>query len=138
YTIVSTGGTASALEKAGISVTKIEELTNFPEMLDGRVKTLHPNVHGGICPCICRTGQQSEWATQSPSKPLKPNRIIPDQASYSSPKGPQGSERAMKFQTGMRRQPSRYRMGPISERVGRVRTGALHQPERRQNVKLDK
>ncbi|GKA99986.1 AICARFT/IMPCHase bienzyme family protein [Tanacetum coccineum] len=48
YTIVSTGGTASALEKAGISVTKIEELTNFPEMLDGRVKTLHPNVHGGI------------------------------------------------------------------------------------------
>ncbi|KAK9054730.1 hypothetical protein SSX86_025809 [Deinandra increscens subsp. villosa] len=48
YTIVSTGGTASALEKAGISVTKVEELTKFPEMLDGRVKTLHPNVHGGI------------------------------------------------------------------------------------------
>ncbi|CAH1422716.1 unnamed protein product [Lactuca virosa] len=48
YTIVSTGGTASALEKAGISVRKVEELTNFPEMLDGRVKTLHPNVHGGI------------------------------------------------------------------------------------------
>ncbi|KAL4583783.1 hypothetical protein LXL04_008367 [Taraxacum kok-saghyz] len=48
YTIVSTGGTASALEKAGINVTKVEELTKFPEMLDGRVKTLHPNVHGGI------------------------------------------------------------------------------------------
>ncbi|KAI3777873.1 hypothetical protein L1987_47676 [Smallanthus sonchifolius] len=48
YTIVSTGGTASSLEKAGISVTKVEELTKFPEMLDGRVKTLHPNVHGGI------------------------------------------------------------------------------------------
>ncbi|KAL7607009.1 hypothetical protein Lser_V15G18017 [Lactuca serriola] len=48
YAIVSTGGTASALEKAGISVRKVEELTNFPEMLDGRVKTLHPNVHGGI------------------------------------------------------------------------------------------
>ncbi|KAF5773768.1 putative phosphoribosylaminoimidazolecarboxamide formyltransferase, IMP cyclohydrolase [Helianthus annuus] len=48
YTIVSTGGTASALEKAGISVTKVEELTKFPEMLDGRVKTLHPSVHGGI------------------------------------------------------------------------------------------
>ncbi|KAL8217373.1 hypothetical protein R6Q57_020746 [Mikania cordata] len=48
YTIVSTGGTASALENAGISVTKVEELTKFPEMLDGRVKTLHPNVHGGI------------------------------------------------------------------------------------------
>ncbi|XP_024025437.1 uncharacterized protein LOC21398615 isoform X2 [Morus notabilis] len=48
YTIVSTGGTASALESAGVSVTKVEELTHFPEMLDGRVKTLHPNVHGGI------------------------------------------------------------------------------------------
>ncbi|XVF46049.1 hypothetical protein PTKIN_Ptkin02bG0256600 [Pterospermum kingtungense] len=48
YTIVSTGGTASALENAGVSVTKVEQLTCFPEMLDGRVKTLHPNVHGGI------------------------------------------------------------------------------------------
>ncbi|XP_022762619.1 uncharacterized protein LOC111308523 [Durio zibethinus] len=48
YTIVSTGGTASALENAGVSVTKVEQLTLFPEMLDGRVKTLHPNIHGGI------------------------------------------------------------------------------------------
>lgn len=48
YTIVSTGGTASALESAGVSVTKVEELTHFPEMLDGRVKTLHPGIHGGI------------------------------------------------------------------------------------------
>lgn len=48
YTIVSTGGTASALEGAGVSVTKVEQLTNFPEMLDGRVKTLHPHIHGGI------------------------------------------------------------------------------------------
>uniref|UniRef100_A0A0D6QYM1 MGS-like domain-containing protein n=1 Tax=Araucaria cunninghamii TaxID=56994 RepID=A0A0D6QYM1_ARACU len=48
YTIVSTGGTASALEQAGIPVTKVEQLTSFPEMLDGRVKTLHPAVHGGI------------------------------------------------------------------------------------------
>ncbi|KAL2513861.1 AICARFT/IMPCHase bienzyme family protein [Forsythia ovata] len=48
FTIVSTGGTASALESSGVSVTKVEELTCFPEMLDGRVKTLHPNVHGGI------------------------------------------------------------------------------------------
>ncbi|KAK8971705.1 hypothetical protein V6N11_081407 [Hibiscus sabdariffa] len=48
YTIVSTGGTASALENAGVSVTKVEQLTCFPEMLDGRVKTLHPNIHGGI------------------------------------------------------------------------------------------
>ncbi|RDY03740.1 purH, partial [Mucuna pruriens] len=48
YTIVSTGGTASALERAGVAVTKVEQLTQFPEMLDGRVKTLHPNIHGGI------------------------------------------------------------------------------------------
>ncbi|KAM7524723.1 hypothetical protein LguiA_014625 [Lonicera macranthoides] len=48
YTIVSTGGTASALENSGVSVTKVEEITNFPEMLDGRVKTLHPSIHGGI------------------------------------------------------------------------------------------
>lgn len=48
YKIVSTGGTASALVNAGVSVIKVEELTCFPEMLDGRVKTLHPNIHGGI------------------------------------------------------------------------------------------
>ncbi|KAL3520886.1 hypothetical protein ACH5RR_019035 [Cinchona calisaya] len=48
YTIVSTGGTASALESDGVSVTKVEDLTGFPEMLDGRVKTLHPYIHGGI------------------------------------------------------------------------------------------
>ncbi|XP_071931770.1 uncharacterized protein [Coffea arabica] len=48
YTIVSTGGTASALESDGLSVTKVEDLTGFPEMLDGRVKTLHPSIHGGI------------------------------------------------------------------------------------------
>nr|XP_023895767.1 uncharacterized protein LOC112007626 [Quercus suber] len=48
YTIVSTGGTASTLESAGVSVTKVEQLTSFPEMLDGRVKTLHPSIHGGI------------------------------------------------------------------------------------------
>ncbi|XP_022726961.1 uncharacterized protein LOC111282928 [Durio zibethinus] len=48
YTIVSTGGTASALENDCVSVTKVEQLTCFPEMLDGRVKTLHPNIHGGI------------------------------------------------------------------------------------------
>ncbi|XP_002983813.2 uncharacterized protein LOC9644188 [Selaginella moellendorffii] len=48
YTLISTGGTAKALETAGFEVTRVEELTNFPEMLDGRVKTLHPAVHGGI------------------------------------------------------------------------------------------
>jgi phosphoribosylaminoimidazolecarboxamide formyltransferase/IMP cyclohydrolase len=46
--LVSTGGTAAALRAAGLSVKDISELTGFPEMLDGRVKTLHPRVHGGL------------------------------------------------------------------------------------------
>lgn len=46
--LVSTGGTRSAIEKAGIPVKDVSELTNFPEMMDGRVKTLHPMVHGGL------------------------------------------------------------------------------------------
>lgn len=46
--LISTGGTAKALRDAGLTVKDISELTGFPEMLDGRVKTLHPKVHGGI------------------------------------------------------------------------------------------
>jgi len=46
--LVSTGGTAKALRDAGLEVKDISELTGFPEMLDGRVKTLHPRVHGGL------------------------------------------------------------------------------------------
>jgi phosphoribosylaminoimidazolecarboxamide formyltransferase/IMP cyclohydrolase len=46
--LVSTGGTASALEGAGLPVRRVADLTGFPEMLDGRVKTLHPKIHGGI------------------------------------------------------------------------------------------
>jgi phosphoribosylaminoimidazolecarboxamide formyltransferase/IMP cyclohydrolase len=46
--IVSTGGTAAALVEAGIPVRPIDDLTGFPEMMDGRVKTLHPKVHGGL------------------------------------------------------------------------------------------
>src|ERR1700694_4417727 len=46
--LVSTGGTSKALREAGLEVRDISDLTGFPEMLDGRVKTLHPKVHGGI------------------------------------------------------------------------------------------
>jgi phosphoribosylaminoimidazolecarboxamide formyltransferase / IMP cyclohydrolase len=46
--VVSTGSTAAAIEAAGVPVTRVEELTGFPECLDGRVKTLHPNVHAGL------------------------------------------------------------------------------------------
>jgi len=48
YEIVSTGGTFKALQDAGIKVTPVAEVTGFPEILDGRVKTLHPKIHGGI------------------------------------------------------------------------------------------
>jgi phosphoribosylaminoimidazolecarboxamide formyltransferase/IMP cyclohydrolase len=46
--LVSTGGTAKALKDAGLKVIDVSELTGFPEMMDGRVKTLHPKVHGGL------------------------------------------------------------------------------------------
>src|ERR1044072_2543477 len=46
--VVSTGGTAKALREAGLEVRDVSEVTGFPEMLDGRVKTLHPRIHGGI------------------------------------------------------------------------------------------
>ena len=47
-TLISTGGTAKALRDAGLTVLDVSEITNFPEMMDGRVKTLHPSVHGGL------------------------------------------------------------------------------------------
>src|SRR6266478_8444700 len=46
--VISTGGTARALREAGIKVTDLSAYTGFPEILDGRVKTLHPKVHGGL------------------------------------------------------------------------------------------
>ena len=46
--LVSTGGTAKAIAAAGLKVKDVSELTGFPEMMDGRVKTLHPKVHGGL------------------------------------------------------------------------------------------
>lgn len=46
--LVSTGGTSKMLKEAGLDVFDVSEITNFPEMMDGRIKTLHPNVHGGL------------------------------------------------------------------------------------------
>src|ERR1700753_295161 len=46
--LISTGGTAKAIAAAGLKVKEVSELTGFPEMMDGRVKTLHPKVHGGL------------------------------------------------------------------------------------------
>src|SRR6185436_5739151 len=46
--IISTGGTAKALREAGIDVLDVSDITGFPEMMDGRIKTLHPKIHGGL------------------------------------------------------------------------------------------
>lgn len=48
YDILSTGGTAKAIREAGINVIDVDDVTKFPEILDGRVKTLHPKIHGGL------------------------------------------------------------------------------------------
>src|SRR3954453_3157897 len=48
FELVSTGGTARPLADAGLAVTNVSDITGFPEMMDGRVKTLHPLIHGGI------------------------------------------------------------------------------------------
>lgn len=67
YEVVSTGGTAKTLKEAGVEVTYISEVTGFPEILGGRVKTLHPKVHGGIL------------AKRTPEhlKQLEENNIVP-------------------------------------------------------------
>jgi phosphoribosylaminoimidazolecarboxamide formyltransferase/IMP cyclohydrolase len=59
WEIVSTGGTARALSEAGVPVTPVERVTGFPEMMDGRVKTLHPAVHGGL---LARRGVAADLA----------------------------------------------------------------------------
>ncbi len=60
YEIVSTGGTARTLSEAGVTVTGISDVTKFPEIMDGRVKTLHPAVHGGI---LARRHRRDDMAT---------------------------------------------------------------------------
>jgi len=62
WEIVSTGGTAEALRKAGIPVIPIEQVTGFPEMMDGRVKTLHPKVHGGLLARRAHPGDRAALA----------------------------------------------------------------------------
>ncbi len=57
--LVSSGGTADALEAGGIAVTRVEDVTGAPEMMDGRVKTLHPKIHGGI---LADRGNESHLA----------------------------------------------------------------------------
>src|SRR4029079_13798563 len=57
--IISTGGTAKALREAGVEVRDVSEVTGFPEMMDGRVKTLHPKIHGGLLGIRPNPGHQA-------------------------------------------------------------------------------
>ena len=61
FDIVSTGGTARLLREAGLEVIGVSDITGFPEIMDGRVKTLHPKVHGGL---LARTGVDDEVAAE--------------------------------------------------------------------------
>ena len=61
-TIVSTGGTADALRSWGIDVVAVDQVTGYPEMLDGRVKTLHPKIHGAILGRGGHPGDEREMA----------------------------------------------------------------------------
>ncbi|EOC1568805.1 bifunctional phosphoribosylaminoimidazolecarboxamide formyltransferase/IMP cyclohydrolase [Cronobacter dublinensis] len=65
--LLSTGGTASLLAQAGLPVTEVSDYTGFPEMMDGRVKTLHPKVHGGI---LGRRGQDDDIMAQHAISPI--------------------------------------------------------------------
>ena len=58
--LVSTGSTAQHIAAAGVPVTKVEEVTGFPECLDGRVKTLHPGIHAGLLADLTRPAHAAE------------------------------------------------------------------------------
>ena len=62
WEILSTGGTAKALREAGLTITGVSEVTGFPECLDGRVKTLHPKIHGGILGIRSNSDHQKQMA----------------------------------------------------------------------------
>jgi phosphoribosylaminoimidazolecarboxamide formyltransferase / IMP cyclohydrolase len=59
FELVASGGTATALDDAGLPVTKVEDVTAFPELLEGRVKTLHPRIHAGV---LARRGNETDEA----------------------------------------------------------------------------
>jgi len=64
YQLISSGGTAAALKAAGLEVTKVAEHTGAPEILGGRVKTLHPRIHGGILARRCEPSHQADLEAQ--------------------------------------------------------------------------
>ena len=71
--VISTGGTAKKLVGSGIKAKEVEEITHFPEILEGRVKTLHPHIHGGL---LATPDQESHVAE------LEKHKINPIQLVY--------------------------------------------------------
>ncbi len=69
--LISTGGTRLSLLAAGLNVTEVSELTGFPEMMDGRAKTLHPAVHGGLA-ASRHTPEPVETMRLHPIDPIHP------------------------------------------------------------------
>ena len=73
--IISTGGTARALREGGIEVQDLSDYTGFPEMLDGRVKTLHPMVHGGLL--FLRENDEHRRRTRHPADRSRRRKPLP-------------------------------------------------------------
>ncbi len=63
FELVASGNTAAALEKAGVPVTAVEDVTGAPELLEGRVKTLHPRIHGGLLADLGKAGHRADLET---------------------------------------------------------------------------
>jgi phosphoribosylaminoimidazolecarboxamide formyltransferase/IMP cyclohydrolase len=73
--ILSTGGTARLLREAGLPISDVADYTGHPEMMDGRVKTLHPKIHGGMS---CRPKSYERWSTGGAQwvRPLRCSRRL--------------------------------------------------------------
>ena len=65
--ILSTGGTAAQIRNSGIAVRDVSDYTGFPEMMDGRLKTLHPKIHGGLLALRDNENHMKPWRTTGSS-----------------------------------------------------------------------
>ena len=117
--IVSTGTTAAAIEAAGVPVTRVEDLTGFPECLDGRVKTLHPRVHAGLLADL-RTPSTSRSSTSLGVAPFELAGLDPL---------PVRADRRVRRDAGRVRRADRHR---------RPRHGARRREEPRQRRRRDR
>ena len=106
--ILSTGGTAKTLRDAGVAVTDVAAYTGSPEILDGRVKTLHPKIHGGLL------GRRSVPAHV---EQMKEHRIGPDRHGRGQPLSVRSDDRKTQLSVRRRDRKHRYRR-PVHAAVG--------------------